>query len=203
MEQKHLCAQTDDEMIRNFSQALLAHGVTDGADCYYTDEEYPYPFFKLPKAYKKESPTDPDTHYVFVDVEEKTGPHGGEYTVQGNYVHEHIPDADRAANLVADLLRGAIVEVALVYPDRFAGFFVGNTGDPQKNVDIISEHADEILGFLKDAAGLRGGHMHVLFSRAHPNKLQFGPTTSHRIAGVSIYLVSSVLAEHPEFYVIQ
>ena len=205
MEKENLCMSSDNQLIKKFSEALVKQGITDGTQFYYTDDDFHLPFFKLPKAYKKESPDDPDVHYVFVDVDTATHElNKGEYTVHGNYVHEHIADADRAAELVVQLLKAEMVEVAIVYPDRMAGFFVNNTGDPQKNVDIIGENFREIKGYLEsDMAALRGGHMHTLFPKIFPNYLQYGPSVQHRIPGISIYLVSSIIAEHPEFYVIQ
>lgn len=205
MEKENLCVLSDNQLIKKFSEALVKQGITEGTQFYYTDDDFHLPFFKLPKAYKKESPDDPDVHYVFVDVDTAThGLNKGEYTVHGNYVHEHIADADRAAALVAQLLKAEMIEVAIVYPDRMAGFFVNNTGDPQKNVDIIGENFGDIKGYLEsDMAALRGGHMHTLFPKIFPNYLQYGPSAQHRIPGISIYLVSSVIAEHPEFYVIQ
>ena len=205
MEKEMLCANSNNALVKRLSEALLKHGVTEGAQVYYEDDDYHLPFFKIPKAYKKESPDDPDVHYVFVDVDTAThGLNNGEYTVHGNFVHEHIADADRAAELVAQLLRAEVVEVAIVYPDRMAGFFVNNTGDHQKNVDIIGENFAYIKGYLeRDMDVLRGGHMHTLFPQIFPNYLQYGPTTKYRIPGINIYLVSSVFAEHPEFYIIQ
>lgn len=210
MEKENLCVLSDEQPIKKLSEALVMQGITEGAQFYYTDDDYSTPFFKLPKAYKKESPDDPDAQYVFVDVETDMYKEG-EYTVHGNYVHEHITDADRAAMLVARLLKGEIAEVAIVYPDRLAGFFVNNTGDPKKNVGIIVENFKEIKGYFESdtmaapCAGLMHGHIHALFPQIHlfPNYLQYGFSTEHRISGINIYMVSSVVGEHPEFYVIQ
>ena len=205
MEREMLCANSDNALVKKFSEALVKQGVTEGAQYYYTDDDFHLPFFKIPKAYKKESPTDPDVHFVFVDIDSNPPVLAKEeYTVHGNYVHEHIADADKAAELVVQLIKAEMVEVAIVYPDRMAGFFVGNTGDPEKNVGIIAENFETIKGYLEnDMAAMNGGHMHTLFPKIFPKYLQYGPTTKHRIPGINIYLVSSVLAEHPEFYIIQ
>ena len=205
MEKEKLCITSNNPLIKKFSKALVKQGITEGARYYYTDDNYSLPFFKIPKAYKKESPNDPDVHYVFVDIDyNPPGLAKEEYTVFGNYIHEHIADADKAAELVLQMIKAEIVEVAIVYPDRKAGFFVANTGDPEKNVDIITENFAAIKVYLeKDMAAMNGGHMHVLFPKIFPKYLQFGPTTDHRIPGINIYLVSSVFAEHPEFYIIQ
>ena len=201
METKLLCADSDNQLIKSFSEALIKQGITEGAQFYYVDSNMHLPFFKIPKAFKKETPEDPSIHYVFVDVDEAQY----EYTVCGNYVHEHISDEDRAAELEAKLLNAEIVEIAIVYPDRMAGFFVNNTGDPQANVDIIGKNFGEIKEHLEfNIYTLQGGHLHTLYTRAFPYYLQIGPTAArHKLPGISIYLVSSVLAEHPEFYIIQ
>ena len=205
MEKEKLCITSSNPLVKKFSQALIKQGITEGARYYYTNDNYSLPFFKIPKAYKKESPNDPDVHYIFVDV--GTNPHGlakEEYTVYGNYVHEHISDADKAAELVLKMLKAETVEVAIVYPDRMAGFFVANTGDPEKNVNIIADNFANIKVYLEeDMTTMNDGHMHALFPNIFPKYLQYGPTTKHRIPGINIYLVSSVFAEHPEFYIIQ
>ena len=47
MEQRHLCANTDNENVKKFALALMNAGITDGAECYYTDEGFSSPFFKI------------------------------------------------------------------------------------------------------------------------------------------------------------
>ena len=200
MEKENLCSKSDSQLIKALAETLVKYGITEGSDVYYTDEDYNLPFFKIPKAYKKETPDDPDVHYIFIDVNDSML----EYTVHGNYVHEHIDDADKAVELVMQLLNAEVVEVAIVYPDRIAGFFVNNTGDPQANVDIVVENFETIKYHIdRDLGNFNGGHMHVLFQTAATNYFMYGPTTRHRLQGINIYLVSAVFAEHPEFYVIQ
>ncbi len=204
MEKELLCTSSDNRLIKKFSQALLERGIKDGARYYYSDENCRYPFFKIPKAYKKENLDDPSVHYAFVDIDDDPPFSEEEYTVFGNFVHEHFNDPGKAAELVSGLLSGEIVEVAIVYPDRMAGFFVKNTGDPQKNVDIIAENFESIKPRLDmDVSAMSGGHWHSLFERAFPYSLQYGPSTEHVLNGISVYMVSSVLAEHPEYYIIQ
>ena len=204
MEKELLCTSSDNQLIKKFSQALLELGIKDGARHYYTTENCRYPFFKIPKAYKKENPDDPSVHYAFVDIDDDPPFSDEEYTVFGNFVHEHFDNPEQAAELVSKLLSGEVVEVAIVYPDRMAGFFVKNTGDPQKNVDIIAENFESIKPHLDtDVAVMNGGHFHSLFEKSFPYSLQYGPSTDHVLSGISIYMVSSVLAEHPEYYVSQ
>lgn len=69
MEKEMLCATSDNALVKKFSEALVKQGINEGAQYYYTDDDFHLPFFKIPKAYKKESPDDPDIHFVFVDVD--------------------------------------------------------------------------------------------------------------------------------------
>ena len=198
MEQQKLCTSANNEMIVELSKALVKAGIEDGAQFYYEADDYPTPYFKIPKAFKKESPEDPDFHYIYIDIE------GNEYTVHGSYVHEHLGSAAQVVELVNQLYSGKTVEVALVYPDRMAGFFMRNTGDPQKNVDVINENAKTIMEFVDSPIGASPNtHIHTLFSPAHPYMLLCGGIRKPQIQGVTIYLVSYVFAEHPEYYVIR
>lgn len=150
MEREMLCANSDNALVKKFSEALVKQGVAEGAQYYHTDDDFHLPFFKIPKAYKKESPDDPDVHFVFVDIDSNPPVLAKEeYTVHGNYVHEHIADADRAAALVAQLLKAEMVEVAIVYPDRMTGFFVNNTGDPQKMLILLEKISEKLKDILR------------------------------------------------------
>ena len=197
MEKMIPCASTTDQMIKDMSEVLLEIGVTDGAN-YYESDEYRVPYFKIAKPFKKETEDDPDFWYIYVDVDEN------EYTVHGRFIHEHFGGANRAAMLVAELLTGSTVEVALVFPDRMAGFFMQNTGDPAKNVKVIDDNADTIMKHLNSPmATMPNVHGHVLFSPAFPYYLYYGGGRQPQIEGVTIYLLSSVCGEHTEYYVIQ
>ena len=198
MEQKHLCTSTDNEMIINLSKALANCGIKDGYQYYYEADNYSVPYFKIPKAFKKESEDDPDYHYIFIDVGEN------EYTVHGSYIHEHLSGVAQVAFLVSQLFNGVIVEVALVYPDRVAGFFMLNKGDPEKNVGVINENVEAIMEYVNSPIGANpNAHIHTIFSPAHPYMLLCGGLRRPQIEGVTIYLVSYVFAEHPEYYIIK
>ena len=185
-------------MIIALSKALEKAGIQDGAQYYYEADDYALPYFKIPKAFKKESPEDPDYHYLFIDIDEK------EYTVHGSYVHEHLSSVAQVVKLVTHLFSGEVVEVALVFPDRMAGFFMLNTGDPQKNVDVINDNAKTIMEYVNSPIGASlNTHIHTLFSPAYPYTLLCGGFQKPQIQGVTIYLVSYVFAEHPEYYVVQ
>lgn len=185
-------------MIADMSAALAEVGIVDGFQNYYESDEYGVPYFKIPKKFKKESENDPDVCYVYVDVDEN------EYTVHGRYVHEHLGNERQAAKLVLGLLTGAIAEVALVFPNKMAAFFLPNTGDPAQNVKVIDDNAEKIMEHLNSPmASAPNVHMHVLFSPAYPYYLHFGGGRQPQIEGVQIYMVSSVFAEHPEYYVIR
>ena len=197
MEKKLLCTSTDNEMILELSKALLKAGIQDG-DHYYEADEYAVPYFKLAKAFKKEEPDDPDYHYLFIDVGKN------EYTIHGKYVHEHLGGIAQVMWLVQELFSGGIAEVALVFPDRMAGFFMPNTGDPQKNVNVIDANAETIMEYVNSPIGANpNAHIHTLFTPAHPYTLLCGGIRMPQIQGVTIYMVSYVFAEHPEYYIIQ
>ena len=184
-------------MIAELSKALVKSGIQDGAS-YYEADDYALPYFKIPKAFKKEFEDDPDYHYVFIDVGEN------EYTVHGSYIHEHLSSVAEVVRLVNQLFSGATVEVALVFPDRIAGFFMPNTGDPQKNVDVINDNAKTIMEYVNSPIGASPNtHIHTLFSPAYPYTLFCGGLRKPQIEGVTVYMVSYVFAEHPEYYVIQ
>lgn len=196
MEKAIPCSSTDNKMIADISKVLLEVGIEDGAH-YYESDEYRVPYFKLAKKYKKESENDPDVCYVYIDVDDN------EYTVHGRYVHEHIGSEHKAVTLAFGLLSGAIVEVALVYPNKMAGFFLPNMGDPAKHIKVIDDNADQILKHLNSPmASAPNVHGHSLFSAAFPYYLQWGGGRQPQIEGVQVYMLSSVFGEHPEYYII-
>ena len=197
MEKAISCVTTDNHMIRDLAITLLQCGIED-AENYYESDEYSVPYFKIAKKYKKESENDPDVCYIYVDVEEN------EYTVHGRYVHEHIGSENRVANLVLGLLSGAIAEVALVYPNKMAGFFLQNTGDPEQNIKVIDMNAEFILKQLNSPmASSPNVHGHTMFEAAFPYYLQWGGGRQPQIEGVTVYMLSSVFGEHAEYYIIQ
>ena len=197
MEKSIACASTENEMIKDLSKALLDAGVNEGAN-YYESDEYGKPYFKLSKPFKKELENDPDVCYVYVDVDDN------EYTVHGRYLHEHFGSANRAVSLALGLLSGEIVEVALFFPDRMAGFFLFNTGNPEKHIKVIDDNAEQIMEHLNSPmASAPNLHGHILFSPAFPFYLQWGGGRQPQIKGVEVYMLSSVFAEHPEYYVIR
>lgn len=204
MEKLNLCVESNNEMINNLSKALIEKGIIDGSNYYYTDDNFKHPFFKIPKSYKKESENDPDVHYIFIDVDNSmTHSPTGEYTVQCNYVHEHIIDVNQVAELVYGLLKEEIVEVAVVFPNYYAGFFMMHTGDHEKNVDFLNENFEFIGECLKSIMNLKCGHMHRIFPKIHPYNLNYGPSNEFCIPDVKVYMVSSIFAVHPEYYIIQ
>ena len=201
MEQKFLVKDSENNLIHKFSESLIKQGITDGADCYYTDENCRFPFFKIPKAYKKENENDPDTHYAFVDIDDNPPfIEKEEYTVFGNYHHDHIADPDKAAILVKKLITGEICEVALVLKDGIASTFMENTGDPQKNVDNFMAHFEKLMEYLRNAQ--QGGHHHMIFMPSHPYYLYYELAKQKMFDGYNAYAISSILAEHPEFYIL-
>ena len=197
MEKELLCVNSDNQMIKDLSKVLTECGV-EGADHYYEADDYNAPYFKLPKKYKKESDNDPDVCFVYVDIDEN------EYTVHGRYIHEHLGGEQQVANLVLGLLSGAIAEVALVFPDKKAGFFMMNTGDPEQNIKVIDINAETIMEHLNSPmAAAPNVHGHIMFEPAFPYYLHWGGGRQPQIQGVTVYMVSIVVGEHPEYYIIQ
>ncbi len=201
MEKELLVFASNNQRIKDFSALLKKSGIDAGSDYYYEfDNGSGDPFFKIPKAYKKERDGDPDVHYIFVDVNDR------EYTVTGSFTHEHFANASDAISLVKGLYTGEIVEVAIVFPQQKAACFANNTGDPADNVAILANQAaaNYIMAELSSPLVRQGGgHLHKYFEKTYPYNMMFVTAPQQRIEGVEIYLVSSVLAEHPEFYVVK
>lgn len=204
MEKELLVKDSNSKGIKNLSNALKNGGIKLGFDVYYMDENCDFPFFKIPKKYKKESENDPPVHYVFIDVDESDM--GVEYTVSGSFSHEHSCDLDCVIKLVKGLLTGDIVEVALVYKFAKATFFLPNTGDPQTNVNFLSQDKElinKVMDTLNNPMLVSRTHLHVPSAKLFPYNLLCKAGPQQQIEGVEIYLVSSVLAEHPEYYIIK
>ena len=201
METKLLVKDSDNELIHELSKALIEQGITDGSDCYYISDNYGIPYFKLPKAYKKENENDPDFHHVFIDVEEKIGsPNGKEFSVYGTYHHEHYMNASKAAENAKGLLSGEICEVALTIGNKQASLFMINCGDPQKNVDELMSDFENIYKQLTE--GKAGGyHIHWIYQKTFPNNLLLQFNARKDLPNYNAYATCSVLAEHPEFYI--
>lgn len=201
MEQKLLVKDSDNLLIHKFSQVLLVQGITEGAECYYIDDNFRLPFFKIPKAYKKEAESDPDVHYAFVDIDDNPPfLEKEEYTVHGNYHHQHIANAEDAALLVKKLITGETCEVALILKEAIAVTFMENTGDPKTNVDNFMAHFEHIMKCIKSSQ--RGGHQHGIFKASYPYYLYYGLEKQQMFDGYKAYAVSSILAEHPEYYIL-
>ncbi|MBQ7373663.1 MAG: hypothetical protein IJW64_03780 [Clostridia bacterium] len=186
--------------IKNMSEELIKLGV-DGAEFYYVDDESSFPFFKIEKPYKKEKDGDPDAHALFIDVDIKETE--VEYTVVGLLCHEHFSSAQLVAELMKGLICETVAEVALVYPNMKASFFVVNRDDPAKNVSIIDKNAKIITERLFGSAKFSGCHIHSLFVSSCTNYLLCDYKDQLKIKDVKIYLVSAVAGYHPEYYVIQ
>ena len=158
-------------------------------------------YFKLPKAYKKENENDPDFHYVFIDVEQKSSsPNGKEFSVYGSYHHEHYMNASKAAENAKGLLSGEICEVALTIGNKQASLFMINCGDPQKNVDELMSDFESIYKQLTEGkAGVY--HIHLIYQKTFPNNLLLQFNARKDLPNYNAYATCSVLAEHPEFYI--
>lgn len=201
METKLLVKDSDNELIHELSKALLDCGITEGADCYYISDNYGVPFFKLPKAYKKENENDPDFHHVFIDVEEKSGsPTNKEFSVYGTYHHEHYMNASDAAENAKKLLSGEICEVVLTLGCKQASLFMINCGDPEKNVNELMSDFENIHKHLTEGK-VGGYHIHLIYQKTFPNNLLLQFNAKKDLQNYNAYATCSVLAEHPEFYI--
>lgn len=200
METKFRVCDTDEIAIKKMSEELIKVGLLEG-EFYYKDEESKFPFFKFEKPYKKERENDPFAHALFIDVDIKES--GVEYTVVGLLCHEHFSCEQDAVELIKGLLDESVAEVALVYPNMKATFFIENQGDPVKNVKKIDENAKTITERLFGSAKFSGCHIHSLFNCSYTNYLLCDYNEQLKIKDVKIYLVSAVTGYHPEYYVIQ
>ncbi len=200
MEIKFNVKDTEEIAIKQMSQELKKIGI-EGYEYYYKEEGSNMPFFKIEKPYKKERENDPYAHALFIDVDIKES--GVEYTVVGLLCHEHFSCEQDAAELIKKLLDESVAEVALVYPNMKATFFIENQGDPVKNVKKIDENAKTITERLFGSAKFSGCHIHSLFNCSYTNYLLCDYNEQLKIKDVKIYLVSAVTGYHPEYYVIQ
>ncbi len=201
MEKVFKVKDSTNNLIIEFSRALKKAHILDGCDLYYEDENYHCPFFKIPKPFLKEHKNDPDVHYIFVDIEEK------EYTVHGNYAHEHVTDINNAIFWVSALLKGFVVEYALVINGRQASCFIKNTGDPKKNVDYIANDKKSclyIMDIMNKKMPPQGSHLHIYFEKSFPGYLMLKTIPMNEILNkYSIYMISAQFGQHPEYYLIQ
>lgn len=202
MEKEYICAQTDSQYVKDISRMLIEAGI-EGANVCYSDAEYFYPYFKILKKFKKEQDGDPEFNIIYIDVfeDEETET---EITVYGNYVHEHFETAEEAAAAAIALYKGETAEVALVMGGKLGGYFAKNTGDPQKNVAALSANAQDVADYLAvPIVGQGDYHMHMLMDFAAPSYIFTGASKAPQIEGVKIYLMSAVVGEHPEYYVVK
>lgn len=201
MEKKLLCSNAANTAIKGLSEALKRHGITDGADEYYFDDGMKYPFFKIPKKYKKEKPGDPDVHYVFIDVN-GSSINSVDYRVHGSHTHEHLRNADETADLAAKLLSGDVVEVGIVDCEAAVCFFMNDRGNPEENIAVIERNKpmiNEYLSYYQHRWGER--HTHADFDEVSPHRLYCG-IPKCTLEGAVIFMFSAKLGEHPTIKVI-
>lgn len=201
MEKKLFCSNAANAAIKGLSDALKRRGVTEGADVYYFDDRMKYPFFKIPKKYKREKPDDPDVHYAFVDVN-GSSINSVDYRVHGSHTHEHLRDADAAADLVAKLLSGAVVEVGIVDCEAAVYFFMNDSGSAEENIAIIKKHKPTIDEYLSDYQHKWGErHTHADFDEVYPFRLYCG-MPKYILEGAVTFMLLAKLGEHPTIKVI-
>ena len=160
-----------------------------------------YPFFKIPKKYKKEKPDDPDVHYVFIDVN-GSSINSVDYRVHGSHTHEHLRNADETADLAAKLLSGDVVEVGIVDCEAAVCFFMNDRGNPEENIAVIERNKpmiNEYLSYYQHRWGER--HTHADFDEVSPHRLYCG-IPKCTLEGAVIFMFSAKLGEHPTIKVI-
>ncbi|MBQ8546452.1 MAG: hypothetical protein IJ437_05890 [Clostridia bacterium] len=204
MEIMHLIEESSDPWAIEFSNKLRESGI-EGWDKYYNGEEYSCDFFKIPVPYQKESPNDPDVHYIFVDInnDEK---YGRDYTVCGNYAHQHCASSELAVYIIKHLIEKHIVEMCFVRENLSASLFMPSKGSDQDNVGFLLENFKDISDNLNSPIWQENtaGHFHTTFN-AEPlfsimgNKSGCQPA----IDGVKTYVVCAEFGKHPEYYILE
>jgi len=197
MERKLSVADCNNEKIKLVATKLTEAGLGELVDYYYVEGDYGCPFFKLTKKYEKEQEWEPEYVNVFFDV-------GDEYTVMGMCLHEHFPleKLDAAVQFAVDVYNGKLAEVCIVSTTMRVGFFMPDTGDPEKNVNFLSSNLEGIANIINNIKqGLAPDiHAHHYFAPIHPFYLRISVENSPAIAGKSTYLTSVVFGKQTEYY---
>lgn len=201
MERKITITEKTDKKVKEVSAELRCVGLDDYSDCYFEDDDYNGPFFKIEKAYKRESDGDPETECIFLDVTD-------EYTVHTRLGHEHYNDCKKAVEIVKGLYDGKIAEVSLCFPTLTARFLIDNTGNPEKNIAKINDNANNLMEIVNGvyptmANGKSQRHLHIIFPAACPHYLQIIPEKNDMHGGYPAYLQSVVIGEPAEIYIVQ
>lgn len=204
MDVRHFLTEASYPPVVAFAKKLKDAGI-DFDDCYYTREGYRCDFFKIPKPFERENPNDPMVHYIFVDVEERDNGFGSapEYSVYGNYAHDHFSDIDEAVRLIRGLLDETMVEIALSVQELFASTFFTHTGDYRDDISVLAENADAVMEILNNPLVIEGrGHMHTIFPQAYPYNLMSQRSKQFTYENINVYFLSSKFAHHPEIYIV-
>lgn len=204
MQNVYSVQSSDNPEIIRLAEALRESGIPEGYEDYYVSDSG-LPFFKIPKAYKKEHEGDADFHYIYIDVD--TRGESVEYTVTMVYTSVHINNLEDCVSLCEGLYNQRFCEVAIVTPIGLAGGFAIHTGDHEENVRTLLNKADEIFPRLSElgrSGALVRGHVHMLFSGGLLlNSINYAPAGDFQYSGIKVYAASYICAEHPEIYVLQ
>ena len=194
MRKELLCSNAANTAIKGLSEALKRHGVIEGADVYYYDDDLKYPFFKLPQKVKKEQSNDSEVRYAFVDVN-GSNIKSVDYRVCGSHTHEHLRDADAVAELVAKLLSGAVIEGGIVHGDTAIYFFMQDMGTPEDNFAVIDKYKPIIDEHLfENKWGER--HTHADLDADYPYRLYCGMSNDIQ-DGCYSFMLTGKLGEQP------
>ncbi len=196
MEKKITVTSNSPNEIVALAQELQNVGLADQATEYYEDTEYGMPYFKIVKAFARETDEDPRAEIIFIDVTD-------EYTVHTRLGHDHFATAHEAAFVVRGLYNGAIAEVALCLPTATLRFLTTNTGDPAQNVQKIADDWQAIMDAASSCVSMPAGvHNHKYFDKAQPFYLQIVPEENYMWDNCAAYLQSVVIGCHAEIYTI-
>ena len=195
MERKILIDEKASEKIQLMSEELKKVGLGEFANCYYEDDDYDCPYFKIVKPFEKENDSDPNAEIIFIDVTH-------EYTVHARLGHDHYENPSLVAQETKGLFDGTLAEVALCFSSFTARVLISNTKEPSTNVAVLGDNANKlmeivngVLPSLSDSA-----HVHHIFSPTYPHYLQVLLKQNPTISGCQIYLQSIVIGKHPEIF---
>ena len=75
-----------------------------------------------------------------------------------------------------------------------------NTGDPKQNVDEFMSDFENIYKQMSE--GKAGNyHIHMYYPNTFPYTLHIEFNARKELANYNAYAISSILAEHPEYYI--
>ncbi len=204
---KYSAFDSDNPEIIKFASALRDSEIPCGYECYYQDDEGGVPFFKIPKAYKRENDGDPEFHYIYVDICKCKNGVGTEYRVTMVYTSQYVSKLDDCISLCEGLFAERFCEVALVTPIGLAGGFAIHRGSHEDNVKILIDDAQNIISNLQrlaEGAVLSSGNVQMMYQNGLLlDTICYRSADDFQYGGITVYAASYLCAYHPEIYVLQ